>query len=92
MRGPGILARRNVYVAFDGSCGTLNEIAMLLGFYRSGQKLSRPLILVGHRNHALAAALKGAGYLPVSARPAVKTALTAASAVRMVRRILKSTR
>ena len=64
-----------VYVAFDGSCGTLNEIAMLLGFYRSGQKLGRPLILGGKRNHGLAVALKRAGYLPASARPAVKTAL-----------------
>ncbi len=81
-----------VYVAFDGSCGTLNEIAMLLGFYRSGQKLGRPLILVGKRNHALAAALKGAGYLPASARPAVKIALNAASAVRIARKILKTAR
>ena len=65
---------------------------MLLSYYRSGQKLGRPLILVGKRNLALAAALKRTGYLPASARPAVKSALTVASAVRIARKILKSGR
>ena len=79
-----------LFAAFDGSCGTLGEIAMLLGFYRSGQKLDRPLILVGARNRALAAGLKRTGYLPRVARPLVKTSLTVVGACRMARRELSS--
>jgi hypothetical protein len=77
-----------VYVAFAGSCGTLNEVALLLAFYRSGVKNDRPLILVGLRNKTLAAALKCAGYLPETALRSVQMTAGADGAYRMVKKTL----
>lgn len=70
------------YAAFAGSTGTLNEIAMLLAFYRSGQKLQRPLLLIGKQPAALPALLLESDWFPADAIGAVQQFPNAAAALR----------
>ena len=74
------------YAAFTGSAGTLNEIAMLLAFYRSGQKLNRPLLLIGKQPAALPALLIGNGWFPPAAAGCLHAFQGPAAALRFCQR------
>ena len=74
------------FAAFTGSTGTLNEIAMLLAFHRSGQKLNQPLLLIGKQPAALPALLIENGWFPAQASGPVHPVANVAAALRFCAR------